>query len=150
MLAKEQYIKRHDTAYSQLPFDICKDIVVKLDNRWLYDHVQKSVETSNEGKVTISCNQKVQTDRTVRNNKLNAISRDYKKGTCMLTDVVIPGDWNVFKEEAGKILKYEDLVIEIQRGRCLSDILGKREIKELPKKKKATLCTAHLLQEVLM
>jgi hypothetical protein len=65
--------------------------VVKSD-KCLYDHVPKSVETSHEGKVTISCDQKVQTDRTIRNNKPNVMSHDHKKGTCMLIDVVIPGD----------------------------------------------------------
>ena len=29
-----------------------------------------------------------------------------KKGACMLIDVAIPGDRNVFKREAKKILKY--------------------------------------------
>jgi hypothetical protein len=32
----------------------------------------------------------------------------------MLTDVVIPGDKHVIKKEAEKILKYKDLIIEIQ------------------------------------
>jgi hypothetical protein len=32
----------------------------------------------------------------------------------MLIDVAIPGDKNVIKKEAGKILKYKDLTIEIQ------------------------------------
>ena len=30
-------------------------------------------------------------------------------------DVVIPGDRNVIKKEAEKILEYKDLIIEIQR-----------------------------------
>ena len=33
----------------------------------------------------------------------------------MLIDVAIPGDRNVFKREAEKILKYKDHIIEIQR-----------------------------------
>jgi hypothetical protein len=33
----------------------------------------------------------------------------------MLIDVATPGDRNVFKKEAEKILKYKDLTIEIQR-----------------------------------
>jgi len=33
----------------------------------------------------------------------------------MLIGVAIPGDRNVIKKEAEKILKYKDLVIEIQR-----------------------------------
>jgi hypothetical protein len=38
----------------------------------------------------------------------------YKKGTCMLIDVAISGDGNVIKKDAEKILKYKDLIIEIQ------------------------------------
>jgi hypothetical protein len=33
----------------------------------------------------------------------------------MLIDVAVPGDRNVIQKEAEKILKYEDLTIEIQR-----------------------------------
>jgi len=33
----------------------------------------------------------------------------------MLTDVAIPGDRNVIKREAERILKYKNLIIEIQR-----------------------------------
>ena len=32
----------------------------------------------------------------------------------MLVDVTIPGDGNVIQKEADKILKYKDLIIEIQ------------------------------------
>ena len=32
VLAKEHYIKRHDTVYAELHFNICKEIGVKLDN----------------------------------------------------------------------------------------------------------------------
>ena len=65
------------------------------------------------GKVTILWNQQVQTDRTIPNNKPDIITRDNKQGTCMLTDVAIPGDRNVIKKQAEKILKYKDLIIEI-------------------------------------
>jgi hypothetical protein len=33
----------------------------------------------------------------------------------MLIDVAIPGDRNVIKKEANKILKYKDFIIKIQR-----------------------------------
>jgi hypothetical protein len=33
----------------------------------------------------------------------------------MLIDIAIPGDRNVIKKETEKILKYKDLIIEIQR-----------------------------------
>ena len=70
-----------------------------------YEHVPKSVETSQGGKVTILWNQQAQTDRTVPNNKPDIIIRDNEKGTYMLIDVVISGDRNVIKrsQEDSKI-----------------------------------------------
>jgi hypothetical protein len=87
----------------------------------------------------------------------------------MSIDVAISGDRNVIKKEA-EILKYKDLITEIQRmwnvkakvipaiigvmgtiakslRQYLSNLKGKY-IKEL--QKTAILCTAHLLWEVLM
>jgi len=76
--------------------------------------VPNSVEASQGGKVTILWNQQVQTDRTISNNKADIIIHDNGKGTCMLIEVAISGDRNVIKKEAEKILKYKDLIIEIQ------------------------------------
>jgi hypothetical protein len=89
----------------------------------------------------------------------------------MLIDVAIPGYRNVIKKEAEKILKYKDLIIEIQGmwnvktkvapviigatgtisksfRRYLSSVPGQHDIKEL--QKTAILGTAHTLREVLM
>jgi hypothetical protein len=89
----------------------------------------------------------------------------------MSIDVAIPGDRNVIKKEAEKILKYKDLMAGIHRmwnvkpkvtavvtgatgtisksfRKYLSSIPGKHDIKEL--QKTAVLDTAHLLREVLM
>jgi len=89
----------------------------------------------------------------------------------MLIDVAISGDRNVIKKEAGKILKYKDLTIEIQRmwnvktkvipvtngatgtisksfRKYVSNIPGKHEVMEL--QKTAILGTAHILRKVLM
>jgi hypothetical protein len=82
----------------------------------------------------------------------------------MLIYVAIPGDRNVMKKEAEKILKYKDPIIEMQRTwnvkakvipaviratgtiskslrQYLSNILGKHEIKELHKQPCWTLHT---------
>ena len=67
-----------------------------------YEHVPKSVETSQGGKVTILWNQKIQTDGSIPNNKPDIIIRNNEKGTCMLIDVAISGDRNVIKKEAEK------------------------------------------------
>jgi hypothetical protein len=89
----------------------------------------------------------------------------------MLNDVAIPGDRNLIKKEAEKILKYKDFITEIQRmwnvktkvrpeiigttgtisksfRKYLSSVPGKHDIKEL--QKTAILGTAHILRKVLM
>ena len=115
ILAKEQYIKRHDGVCAQQHFNICKETGVQLDKKHWYENVPKSVETSQGSKVNILWNQQVQTDRTIHNNKPDIVVRDNEKGKCMFIDVVISGDRNVIKKEAEKILKYKNLTIEIQR-----------------------------------
>jgi len=115
VLAKEEYIKRRDKVCAQLHFNICKGTGLQLDKKHWYEHVPKSVETSQGSKVTIFWNQQVQTDRTIPNNKRDTIIHDNEKGTYVLIDVAISGDRNVIKKEADKILKYKDLTIEIQR-----------------------------------
>jgi hypothetical protein len=105
------------------------------------------------------------------NNKPDIIIEDNEKGTCMIIDVAIPGYRNVIKKEEENILKYKDLVIEIQRmwnvktkvtpvkigatrimsksfRQYLGSIPGKHDIKEL--QKTAILGTAHTLRKVLM
>ena len=104
ILAKEQYIKRYDRVCAQLDFNICKETELQLDKKHWYEHVPKSVETSQGGKVTILWNKQIQTDRTISNNKPDIIIRDNEKGTCMLIDVANSGDRNVIKKEAEEIL----------------------------------------------
>jgi hypothetical protein len=66
------------------------------------------------GKVTVLWSQHVQTDRTIPNNKHDIIIRDNEKGNTYADYVTIPGDGNVIKKDAEEILKYKDLIIEIQ------------------------------------
>jgi hypothetical protein len=84
VLAKEQYIKRHDRVCGQLHFNKREEIRVrvKLDNKHWYGHVPKSVETSHEGTVTIFWNRQVRTDGTIPINKPDIIIHDQKKNAC--------------------------------------------------------------------
>jgi hypothetical protein len=136
-----------------------------------YEHVPKSVETSQGGKVIILWNQQIQTDRTISSNKPDIVIRDYEKGTRMLIDVAIPGDRNVIQKKAEKILKYKDLKIAIQCmwnvkirvipvmigvtgaisksfRKYVSTIPGNHDVREL--QKTAILDTAQILRKVLM
>jgi hypothetical protein len=144
---------------------------IKLEKQHWYQHVPKSIETSQKGKVTILWKQQVQTDRIISKNKPVIIIRDNEKETCLLIDCAILGDRNVMKKGAEKILKYKKLTTEIQLvwyvrtsvipvvieatgtilksfRKYLINAPGKHEIKEL--QKTAILGTAHILQAVLM
>ena len=59
ILAKERYIKRHDTVCAELHCNICKEIGVKLDKERWYEHASKLLETSHEGKATVLWNKQV-------------------------------------------------------------------------------------------
>jgi len=146
-------------------------IIITIIQKHWYEHVAKSVEMSQGGKVTMLWNQQIQADRTIPNNKPDITIHANEKGACMLIDVAISGDRNVIKKEAEKILKYKDLTIEIEHmwnvktkvipviigatgtisksfRKYLSNIPGKHEVKEL--QKTAILGTAHILRKVLM
>jgi hypothetical protein len=56
------------------------------------------------------------------NNKPDIIIRDNKKGVRMLIHIAIPRDRNVIKQEAEKILKYKNLITEIQ---CVWNVKAK-------------------------
>ena len=59
-------------------------------------------------------NQRVWTDRIIRNNKPDITIHDNGKATCTLIDAAISGDRKVIKKEAEKILQYKNLTTEIQ------------------------------------
>ena len=115
----------------------------------------------------------MQTDRTISTAKPDVIIRDSEEGTCMLVDAAISCDRNGIKKEAGKLLNYKELAIEIQRKwtvktKAIPVILaateaiskafrkylnnlhlpGRHDIKEL--QKRAILSSAHVLWRVLM
>jgi hypothetical protein len=56
ILAEEQYLNRHDGVCAELHFNLCRELGVKLNSELWYEHVPKSVEKSQVGKVTISWN----------------------------------------------------------------------------------------------
>ena len=164
ILAKEQCVKKDDGVCVPVYFNIRKEIGVKLENKHWYEHVPRSVKTSNENKIIILWNQKVQNDRTIPNNKSGIQTVKINKGYDCQIDVAIPGDRHVINKEDEKILKYKDLRLEIQPmwnvkaklipvlvgatetiskslKQYLSNKPGKHEIKEL--QKTALLDAAH-------
>jgi len=76
---KKTVHKKHDRVCAQLHVNICKETAVQLDKKHRYEHVPKSVKTSQAGMVTILWNQKIQTARTIPNNQPDIIISDNEK-----------------------------------------------------------------------
>ena len=78
----------------------------------------------------------MQTDRTIPNSKPDITFKDIVKKEYVLIDVAMSGDRNVIKKEAEKILKYKNLIIEIQ---CMWNVRAK-----------VILGTVHMLWKVIL
>lgn len=167
VLAKNEYIVRHDKVCMHLHYSICKEFGIEVPDNW-YSHVPKSVCEHED--ITVLWNQGVQTDREVLANRPDIIIKNKQKKTCILIDVSVPSDRNVVQKEAEKKLKYKNLSIEIQRmwnmkcfvipviigatgtvtrglRKYLELIPGKHSIDSL--QKTAILGTSHILRKVL-
>ena len=93
-------MKRHERVCAQLHFNICKETGVQLDKKHWYEHLPKSIETGQGGKVTMLWNQQVQTDRTIPNNKPDIIIRDNEKRERIMNRCCnFGGDRNVIEKK---------------------------------------------------
>jgi hypothetical protein len=111
ILAKNEYVIRHDNVCTHLHYSICKTLDIETTENW-YSHIPKSVCQHED--ITVLWNQGIQTDREVLANR-QIIIKNMKNKICFLTDVVIPSDRNVIQKETENKLKYKNASIEIQR-----------------------------------
>jgi len=112
ILAKNEYLMRHNKVCTHLHYSICKALGIETTDKW-YTHMPKPVYE--KGDVTVLWNQAVHTDREVTANRPDTIIKSKKEKTCTLIDVAIPADRNAVQKEAEKKLKYKSLSIEIKR-----------------------------------
>ena len=112
ILAKKEYLMRHDKVCTHLHYSICKALGIETTDKW-YTHVPKPVYE--EGDVTVLWNQAVHTDREVAANRPDIIIKNNKEKISTLIVVAIPADRSAVQEEAEKKLKYKSLCIETQR-----------------------------------
>jgi hypothetical protein len=110
ILAKNEYVIRHDKVCTHLHYSICKTLGIETTENW-YSHIHKPVRQHED--ITVLWNQGVQTDREVLANRPDIIIKNMKDKMCLLIDVAIPSDRNVIEKESEKKLKYKNLSIEI-------------------------------------
>ena len=112
ILAKNEYLTRHDKVCAHLHYSICKALGIETTDKW---HTYMSKPAHEEGDVTVLWNQAVHTDRDVTAHRPDIIIKNKKEKTFTLIDVAIPADRNVVQKEAEKKLNYKSLGVEIQR-----------------------------------
>ena len=114
VLAKTEYISRHDKAAAYLHRKICQDHDIEVIDKW-YEQKPESVTHNKDSKFTIMWDMPVNTDRTRTANRPDIIIKDSVNSTCELLDMSIPSDRNIARKEIEKKGKYKDLELEIQR-----------------------------------
>ena len=64
VLAKTEYISRHNNAAAYLHWSICKDHDLKITDKW-YQHTPETVIHNKDNNLTITWDMPVNTDRTI-------------------------------------------------------------------------------------
>ena len=167
MLAKSEFMQRHDQAASYMHWKICKAFSLPVKDKWC-NHNPETVISN--GQVTLIWHMQVHTDKEIKANKQDIIIKDHINNMCQLIDMTIPSDRNVLIKEVEKFSKYKDLEIEISKmwrmktttipvvigalgvikkgmRSNIEKIPGKISLEEL--QKITLLGTAHILRKVL-
>jgi hypothetical protein len=105
ILAKNEYLMRHDIVCAHLHYSICRALGIETTDKW---YTNTPTPVCEHEDVTVLWNQRVHTDREVTANRPDIIMENKKEKTCILIDVAIPADRNVMQKE-GEKLKYKSL-----------------------------------------
>jgi hypothetical protein len=95
ILAKNEYLMRHNKVFTHLHCSICIALGTETTDKW-YTHMPKPVYE--KGDVTVLWNQAVHTEREVTANRPDIIIKNTKEKTCTLIDAAIPADRNVVQK----------------------------------------------------
>ena len=121
VLAKTEYIQRHDKAAGYLHWIMCKHYHLSAADKW-YEHKPDRV-TENE-RASILWDMPVNTDKEIKANRPDIITKDKKEKKCIMIDMSIPSDRNVSIKEVEKLSKYKDLEIEVSKMRQMKTSTG--------------------------
>jgi hypothetical protein len=92
ILAKNEYLMRHDKVCTHLHYSICKALGTETTDTW-YTHEPKPVYEERD--VTVLWYEALHTDREVTSNRADIIIKNKKEKLCTLVYVAIPADRNV-------------------------------------------------------
>ena len=87
---------------------------ISCAEKW-YEHVPQPVTQSHDGKIVITWDLEIKTDRKVGHNKPDVLVQDHENRIWYIIDFTVPMDQSIETRENGKIHRYIDLATEIRR-----------------------------------
>ena len=99
VLAKSEFMQRHDKAASYIHLKISKAFSLPVTDKW-YNYNSETVFGNDQ--VTFICDMQVNTDKEIKANKPDIIIKDHINTTCQLIDMTIPSDRNESIKEVEK------------------------------------------------
>ena len=91
VLAKTEYISRHNNAAAYLHWIICKDHDIEITDKW-YEHDSETVIHNKDNNITITRDMPVNTDRTITANRTDIIVKASVNSTCKQIDMTVSSD----------------------------------------------------------
>ena len=110
-LAQGEYKDRHDNLGRKFHWEICRKYNLEHANK-SYEHQPQGV-LENSHKLLWDFN--IQCDHKIEHSRPDLIIVDKERNTACIIDIAVPGDNRVGTNELEKILKYQDLKMEISR-----------------------------------
>ena len=112
VLAKTEYMQRHNKAAGYMHWKICQHYNIPTSEVWYKHEPESVVEKDN---IAIMWDMEVHTDKEIKANRPDIIIKDGQNKECILIDMTVPSERNTSIKEVEKLSKYKDLEMEITK-----------------------------------
>ena len=107
-LAATEYLKRHNSVASLIHKNVCEYYgIPTCEKPWLY-HPQPIVQNNSVKDLDIRI------DCVISAHRPDIVVHNCIERSVLVLDVSIPADFNIVEKEHEKVLKYQDLCLELQ------------------------------------
>ena len=101
VLAKTEYISRHNNVAAHLHWSICRDHDIKITDKW-YQHEPETVMHSKDNNITIIWHISILTELLISADRPDIVDRNLVNSAHKLIDVTVPSDRNIALKEMEK------------------------------------------------
>lgn len=167
ILANKEYKNRHNTICRYVHWILSKENNLEHTEQWWKHKPQPSAENE---QIKLLYDFNIFTDKEIQARRPDVVVHDKQNRRVTIIDVACPIDTNITKKETEKIMKYQDLKIEIEkmwnvRGKVIPIVVGalgavtkalpsycaliSRDLDVQTVQKSTLLGTSHIIRKVL-